>query len=68
MSTTANMLRICANLFETQEAILHRALEIVESAYRCPEWLQAYRTAESDEVLELVRKALKVTGHDLEVQ
>lgn len=41
-----------------QIELLDRALEVIESAYACPEWLQWGRSERTDETLELLVEAL----------
>ena len=38
--------------------LLDRALEVVESAYSCPEWLQYGRTERTDQTLVMLLEAL----------
>jgi hypothetical protein len=46
-----------AAIVNTSE-LLDRALEIIESAYSCPEWLRYGRTPRTDETLELIVAAV----------
>jgi hypothetical protein len=59
---SAKLLIDCADTIQHQNALLERALEIIQSAYACPEWLRWSngRTERTDETFALVMAAV---GH-----